>query len=170
MPESLGTGLPRGGPSMSQRINVQRSKQAFLAIAESSFHMLAVSGTPSRSRKSTCEPGCKFAMCEPGCKFGECVGLNKCICFPRYTRKPCSQDVNECGFKPRPCQHRCVNTHGSYKCFCLSSHMLLLNATCSNNQVQCIGQQNQPGGQQDTTPAQIPFGSPSGTQMMKLIL
>lgn len=50
-PESLGTGLPRGGPSMSQRINVQRSKQAFLAIAESSFHMLAVSGTPSRSRK-----------------------------------------------------------------------------------------------------------------------
>ena len=34
MLESLGTGLPRGGPSMSQRINVQRSKQAFLAIAE----------------------------------------------------------------------------------------------------------------------------------------
>ena len=26
MLESLGTGLPRGGPSMSQRINVQRSK------------------------------------------------------------------------------------------------------------------------------------------------
>ena len=51
MPESLGTGLPRAGPSMSQRINVQRSKQAFLAIAESPFHMLAVSGTPSRSRK-----------------------------------------------------------------------------------------------------------------------
>jgi len=51
MPESLGTGLPRGGPSMSQRINVQRSKQAFLAIAESSFHMLAVSGAPSRFRK-----------------------------------------------------------------------------------------------------------------------
>ena len=49
--ESLGTSLPRGGPSMSQRINVQRSKQAFPAIAESSFHMLAVSGTPSRSRK-----------------------------------------------------------------------------------------------------------------------
>ena len=34
MPESLGTGLPSGELSMSQRINVQRSKQAFLAIAE----------------------------------------------------------------------------------------------------------------------------------------
>ena len=41
---------------------------------------------------------------------------------------------------------------------------------CLDSQVQCIGQQNQPGGQQDTTPAQFPFGSPSGIQMMKLIL
>ncbi|XP_055420627.1 epidermal growth factor-like protein 6 [Bubalus kerabau] len=73
------------------------------------------------------------AMCEPGCKFGECVGPNKCRCFPRYTGKTCSQDVKECGFKPQPCQHRCVNTHSSYKCFCLSSHMLLPNATCSNS-------------------------------------
>uniref|UniRef100_A0AAA9RXT2 EGF like domain multiple 6 n=1 Tax=Bos taurus TaxID=9913 RepID=A0AAA9RXT2_BOVIN len=40
--------------------------------------------------------------------------------------------VNECGFKPRLCQHKCVNTHGSYKCFCLSGHMLLPNASCSN--------------------------------------
>ncbi|XP_052518744.1 epidermal growth factor-like protein 6 [Budorcas taxicolor] len=81
-----------------------------------------------RSSKGVCE-----ALCEPGCKFGECVGPNKCRCFPGYTGKTCSQDVNECGFKPRPCQHRCVNTHGSYKCFCLSSHMLLPNATCPNS-------------------------------------
>ncbi|KAM9669276.1 epidermal growth factor-like protein 6 isoform 1-T1 [Dama dama] len=81
-----------------------------------------------RSSKGVCE-----AMCEPGCKFGECVGPNKCRCFPGYTGKTCSQDVNECGFKPRPCQHRCVNTHGSYKCFCPSGHMLLPDATCSNS-------------------------------------
>ncbi|KAB0340896.1 hypothetical protein FD755_024634, partial [Muntiacus reevesi] len=74
-----------------------------------------------------------FTMCEPGCKFGECVGPNKCRCFPGYTGKTCSQDVNECGFKPRPCQHRCVNTHGSYKCFCPSGHMRLPDATCSNS-------------------------------------
>ncbi|GAB5584422.1 epidermal growth factor-like protein 6 isoform X2 [Prionailurus iriomotensis] len=74
--------------------------------------------------------GCE-ALCEPGCKFGECVGPNKCRCFPGYTGKTCSQDVNECGLKPRPCQHRCVNTHGSYKCFCLSSHVLMPDATCA---------------------------------------
>uniref|UniRef100_A0ABI7W1G3 EGF like domain multiple 6 n=1 Tax=Felis catus TaxID=9685 RepID=A0ABI7W1G3_FELCA len=76
--------------------------------------------------------GCE-ALCEPGCKFGECVGPNKCRCFPGYTGKTCSQDVNECGLKPRPCQHRCVNTHGSYKCFCLSSHVLMPDATCANS-------------------------------------
>ncbi|XP_036126082.1 epidermal growth factor-like protein 6 [Molossus molossus] len=81
-----------------------------------------------RSSKGVCE-----ATCEPGCKFGECVGPNKCRCFPGYTGKTCSQDVNECGEKPRPCQHRCVNTHGSYKCFCLSGHMLMPDATCANS-------------------------------------
>ncbi|XP_028739379.1 epidermal growth factor-like protein 6 isoform X1 [Peromyscus leucopus] len=81
-----------------------------------------------RNSKGLCE-----ATCEPRCKFGECVGPNKCRCFPGYTGKTCSQDVNECGVKPRPCQHRCVNTHGSYKCFCLGGHMLLPDATCSNS-------------------------------------
>ncbi|XP_015974955.2 epidermal growth factor-like protein 6 [Rousettus aegyptiacus] len=81
-----------------------------------------------RSSNGVCE-----ATCEPGCKFGECVGPNKCRCFPGYTGKTCSQDVNECGVKPRPCQHRCVNTHGTYKCFCLSGHMLMPDATCANS-------------------------------------
>ncbi|XP_045393519.1 epidermal growth factor-like protein 6 [Lemur catta] len=81
-----------------------------------------------RNSKGVCE-----ATCEPGCKFGECVGPNKCRCFPGYTGKTCSQDVNECGLKPRPCQHRCVNTHGSYKCLCLSGHMLMPDATCANS-------------------------------------
>ncbi|XP_055987262.1 epidermal growth factor-like protein 6 [Sorex fumeus] len=81
-----------------------------------------------RGSRGVCE-----ATCEPKCKFGECVGPNKCRCFPGYTGKTCSQDVNECGVKPRPCQHRCVNTHGSYKCFCLSGHMLMPDATCASS-------------------------------------
>ncbi|XP_058391423.1 epidermal growth factor-like protein 6 isoform X1 [Diceros bicornis minor] len=81
-----------------------------------------------RSSKGVCE-----ATCEPRCKFGECVGPNKCRCFPGYTGKTCGQDVNECGVKPRPCQHRCVNTHGSYNCFCPSGHMLMPDATCANS-------------------------------------
>ncbi|XP_058568444.1 epidermal growth factor-like protein 6 isoform X3 [Neofelis nebulosa] len=94
---------------------------------------------PGPWRSRCCSPGWQVdrgtrpALCEPGCKFGECVGPNKCRCFPGYTGKTCSQDVNECGLKPRPCQHRCVNTHGSYRCFCLSSHVLMPDATCANS-------------------------------------
>ncbi|XP_041438282.1 epidermal growth factor-like protein 6 isoform X1 [Xenopus laevis] len=81
-----------------------------------------------RNRKGQCE-----AVCEQGCKHGECVGPNKCKCIPGFTGKTCNQDLNECGLKPRPCEHRCMNTHGSYKCYCLNGYMLMPDGSCSNS-------------------------------------
>ncbi|XP_026794580.3 nephronectin a isoform X3 [Pangasianodon hypophthalmus] len=43
-----------------------------------------------------------------------------------------SADLNECGLKPRPCKHRCMNTYGSYKCYCLNGYMLQPDGTCGN--------------------------------------
>ncbi|XP_029114797.1 nephronectin a isoform X2 [Scleropages formosus] len=106
-----------------------------------------------------CQP-----LCQHGCKHGECVGPNKCKCFPGFTGKTCNQegeqdyvtpavwdglppmflpvdlepaggppqDLNECGLKPRPCKHRCMNTYGSYKCYCLNGYMLLPDGSCGN--------------------------------------
>uniref|UniRef100_A0A8C9SAG2 Nephronectin a n=1 Tax=Scleropages formosus TaxID=113540 RepID=A0A8C9SAG2_SCLFO len=76
-----------------------------------------------------CQPQ---ALCQHGCKHGECVGPNKCKCFPGFTGKTCNQDLNECGLKPRPCKHRCMNTYGSYKCYCLNGYMLLPDGSCGN--------------------------------------
>lgn len=41
-------------------------------------------------------------------------------------------DINECGLKPHPCEHRCMNTHGSYKCYCLNGYMLMPDGTCAS--------------------------------------
>ncbi|XP_077073021.1 epidermal growth factor-like protein 6 isoform X1 [Siphateles boraxobius] len=73
------------------------------------------------------------AQCDLGCKHGECVGPNKCKCFSGYTGKTCSQDLNECGLKPRPCEHRCMNTFGSYMCYCLNGYMLMPDGSCANS-------------------------------------
>ncbi|XP_044221994.1 epidermal growth factor-like protein 6 isoform X3 [Thunnus albacares] len=81
-----------------------------------------------KNSKGQCE-----AQCEHGCKHGECVGPNKCKCFPGYTGKTCNQDLNECGLTPRPCEHRCMNTHGSYKCYCLNGYMLMPDGSCANS-------------------------------------
>ncbi|XP_073731741.1 nephronectin isoform X2 [Misgurnus anguillicaudatus] len=69
-------------------------------------------------------------VCESGCKHGECVGPDQCRCHAGYTGKTCNQDVNECAF--RPCKYRCMNTLGSYKCYCLNGYMMMTDGTCRN--------------------------------------
>ncbi|XP_077474073.1 toll-like receptor 8 [Stigmatopora argus] len=81
-----------------------------------------------RNPRGQCE-----AQCEPPCKHGECVGPNKCKCFLGYAGKTCNQDWNECGLIPRPCEHRCMNTHGSYKCYCLNGYTLMPDGSCANS-------------------------------------
>ncbi|XP_068602384.1 toll-like receptor 8 [Brachionichthys hirsutus] len=81
-----------------------------------------------KNSKGQCE-----AQCEHGCRHGECVGPNKCKCFPGYTGKTCNQDLNECGLKPRPCEHRCMNSYGSYKCYCLNGYTLMPDGACANS-------------------------------------
>ncbi|XP_071210588.1 epidermal growth factor-like protein 6 isoform X1 [Salvelinus alpinus] len=81
-----------------------------------------------KNSKGQCE-----AQCEHGCKHGECAGPNKCKCYPGYTGKMCNQDLNECGLKPRPCEHRCMNTYGSYMCYCLNGYTLMPDGSCTNS-------------------------------------
>ncbi|XP_060922631.1 nephronectin [Limanda limanda] len=70
--------------------------------------------------------------CQQGCKHGECVGPDRCKCHAGYSGKACNQDLNECGLKPRPCKHRCMNTPGSYKCYCLDGYTLQPDGSCKN--------------------------------------
>ncbi|KAK0151811.1 Nephronectin [Merluccius polli] len=77
------------------------------------------------THQGQCQP-----QCQQGCKHGVCVGPDRCKCRPGYTGKTCNQDLNECGLRPRPCKHRCMNTAGSYKCYCLDGYTLNQDGGC----------------------------------------
>ena len=65
---------------------------------------------------------CKRVQCPKNhcTKNGKCVSDGsgfKCICKPGYAGSRCDQDIDEC--EPNnPCQHKCENTKGSFKCHC----------------------------------------------------
>lgn len=54
------------------------------------------------------------------------------VCVHIFLNEMSFADLNECGLKPRPCEHRCMNTHGSYKCYCLNGYMLMPDGSCSS--------------------------------------
>ncbi|XP_069781848.1 nephronectin a isoform X2 [Narcine bancroftii] len=109
--------------SSSHRVRKQRS---LMGMCRYGFRMDCCWGW-NRRPWGQCQP-----VCQHRCKHGECVGPNKCKCYPGYTGKTCNQDFNECGMKPRPCKHRCMNTYGSYKCYCLNGYMLMSDGSCAN--------------------------------------
>lgn len=61
-----------------------------------------------------------------------CRACLVCFLFPPSSLVHFVSDLNECGLKPRPCKHRCMNTYGSYKCYCLNGYMLMPDGTCSS--------------------------------------
>ncbi|XP_023260001.1 nephronectin-like [Seriola lalandi dorsalis] len=80
-----------------------------------------------RNVNGICQP-----VCRKSCMNGKCVGPDKCLCSRGYKGPLCDEDVNECGLPERPCSQRCMNTHGSYRCYCEPGYMLSADGyTCS---------------------------------------
>ncbi|KAK2918831.1 hypothetical protein Q8A73_003202 [Channa argus] len=82
------------------------------------------------------------ALCK-SCVNGKCVRPDKCSCSRGYKGPQCNEDVNECGLLERPCSQRCMNTLGSYRCYCEPGYTLgadgytcTREATCSSLRCQ----------------------------------
>ncbi|XP_026793954.3 nephronectin [Pangasianodon hypophthalmus] len=66
-----------------------------------------------RNVNGECQP-----VCIKPCINGICIGPDKCSCTEGYTGEQCNEDINECGRPSRPCSHSCMNTPGSFRCYC----------------------------------------------------
>ncbi|XP_029621719.1 nephronectin-like [Salmo trutta] len=81
-----------------------------------------------RNVMGVCQP-----VCNKPCRNGVCVGPDKCSCSVGYKGQQCDQDVNECGLPERPCSNSCMNTQGSYRCYCDPGYNLMTDgSTCTS--------------------------------------
>ncbi|KAK5865660.1 hypothetical protein PBY51_019911 [Eleginops maclovinus] len=86
-----------------------------------------------RNFNGICEP-----VCKKSCGNGKCVRPDKCLCSTGYKGPQCDEDVNECGFLERPCSQRCMNTHGSYRCYCDPGYTLTADGYTCTREAACF--------------------------------
>ncbi|XP_062372723.1 nephronectin [Sardina pilchardus] len=85
-----------------------------------------------RNESGFCQP-----ICVKPCIRGSCVGPDACSCQEGYQGQQCSEDVNECGLPTRPCSHSCMNTIGSYRCYCDPGYSLNMDQTTCTKEPKC---------------------------------
>ncbi|KAM9487074.1 protein HEG [Clarias gariepinus] len=83
-------------------------------------HTATKATTTEMPEKLSLTPGhmCKPQMCGNG---GKCVLMSvgyRCECLPGWRGENCREDVDECASNPCPQKSKCVNTRGSFSCYC----------------------------------------------------
>eukprot|EP00058_Branchiostoma_floridae_P012677 XP_002598165.1 hypothetical protein BRAFLDRAFT_123314 [Branchiostoma floridae] len=85
-----------------------------------------------RNEYGDCKPVCRDA-----CVHGVCTMPGMCTCHTGWRGRTCNKDFNECGHKPRPCQHRCMNSRGSFRCYCNHGYSLQPDGTSCAKSLVC---------------------------------
>ncbi|XP_047435063.1 nephronectin [Mugil cephalus] len=97
-----------------------------------------------RNVDGICQP-----VCRKPCVKGKCVGPDKCLCSAGYKGLQCGEDVNECGWLDRPCSQRCMNTNGSYRCYCEPGYALAADGYTCIREAACFSLRCQYGCQME---------------------
>ncbi|KAL7881197.1 hypothetical protein AOLI_G00080450 [Acnodon oligacanthus] len=98
----------------------------FTWISSLSFLLFVCPGRAEHRQIRQISVGNLAGVCRYGSRLECCYGWKK-------NSKGHCEDLNECGLKPRPCEHRCMNTFGSYMCYCLNGYTLMPDGSCANS-------------------------------------
>ncbi|KAK1175866.1 nephronectin [Acipenser oxyrinchus oxyrinchus] len=138
---------------LSKAVSRLQSKQPSVAVCTYGQFVSCCYGW--KNFNGVCQPQCKKS-----CRNGICIGPNKCSCYKGFQGKYCEADVNECGLLPRLCSHSCMNTQGSYRCYCQSGFQLNADgetcsktSPCSNSRCQFGCQDQEEGGMRCVCPS-----------------
>ncbi|XP_034871321.1 epidermal growth factor-like protein 7 isoform X1 [Mirounga leonina] len=78
---------------------------------------------PGWKRTDGLPRACGAAICQPPCQNGgSCVQPGRCHCPAGWQGDTCQTDVDECRAGGGTCPQHCVNTAGSYWCWCWEGH------------------------------------------------
>lgn len=61
-----------------------------------------------------------------------------CICTPGYNGARCDRDIDECLQNPCPVHSTCVNTGGSFYCYCWNGTAVNTTGTCYGKNDSCL--------------------------------
>ncbi|EFN60997.1 EGF-like domain-containing protein 7 [Camponotus floridanus] len=97
-----------------------RGKQIRLVYTEMTSSFFCC---PGWSQVTHLSFGCNKPTCPALCLNGGICTSGKCTCPKGYTGNQCQTDVDECAIE-KPCGQLCINTPGSYRCYCRAGFKL----------------------------------------------
>ncbi|XP_035828764.1 epidermal growth factor-like protein 7 [Aplysia californica] len=94
---------------------------------------------PGWEKRNPEDKHCLKPVCKNECEHGKCVGPELCMCDAGYSGRQCQIELDECTGRHK-CQHKCINTIGSYECACHDGFKLADDKLSCNLCLSCIGE------------------------------
>ncbi|KAF5885786.1 protein HEG 1, partial [Clarias magur] len=131
------TATPGSTTSHRQHTTASYNKTTSGTSTTTGKHTATKATTTEMPEKLSQTPGhmCKPQMCANGGKCVLMLGGSRCECLPGWSGENCTEDVDECASYPCPQKSKCVNTRGSFSCYCDFGYDMQDGRSCTQTKI-----------------------------------